>query len=212
MDPEAMFCPACGTAVGDSGTQRPPRRKNLSKRWIIAGPALVLCLVVMAVDFKLFLRLVAIGGTVLFMLFIVVMLLTFKKAKSLSPASLVISILLSLVTFWVYSLFLGVPVSGPVQCIGLLSGVLIGVGWALITPVKNHNGIVKREGNAWYLAVWGVVFAINQLASILTGRPPRIGMVLLLLGTGIVLGTSSSLIAMFYRAKSPNADALKVMK
>ena len=212
MNLEARFCPACGTAANGSGTLGPPHPKRLPKKWIIAGLVLGVCLVIMAVDFKLFLRLVAIGGTVLFMLSIVVMLLTFKKAKSLSPKPLVISILMSLVTLWVYSLFLHVPVSGMAQGIGLLSGVLIGIGWALTTPVTHHNGIVKREGNAWYLAVWGVVFAINQLAAILTGRPPRIGMVLLLLGTGIVLGTSGTLIALYYRVTSPNADPLKVMK
>ena len=198
------FCPACGTPAGGVGAPQPRRSGRALKLWVIAALACFACLIIMAVNFNLFLRLVAIGGTVLFVLSIAMMLLTFRKSKKIAPAPLVISMIMSLVTLWVYALFFGVHFSGTVKFMGLLSGILVGIGWALTTPVRSNNGIVEREGNAWYLAVWGLVFAINQLTAAITGRPPQIGMVLLLLGTGIVLGTSGTFIAKYYAMKGEN--------
>jgi hypothetical protein len=152
--------------------------------------------------FNLFLRFMAIAGTGLFVFSIVIMLLTFRKARKISPLSLVISMLISLLSLGVYSFFIKVHFTGTVMFWTMASGILIGVGWALITPVSLRDGMVKREGNLWTLAVWGLVLVINQLTVALTGRPPQIAMVLLLSGTGIVLGSSGSFIAMFYRAKS----------
>ena len=195
------FCPACGTPAGGAGALQPRRSRRALKLWAIAALACFACLIIMAVNFNLFLRLVAIGGTVLFVFSIVMMLLTFRKAKKIAPAPLVISMIMSLVTLWIYALFLGVHFSSTVKFMGLLSGILVGIGWALTTPVRSNNGVVEREGNAWYLAVWGLVFAINQLAAAITGRPPQIGMVLLLLGTGIVLGNSGTFIARYYSMK-----------
>lgn len=208
----ARFCPACGTPIaGGPPPLHIKQTKATGKRKIagivvIAGLAVLL---LMAVNFNLFLRLMAIGGTVLFLLSIAMMFLTFRKAKKISPAPLVISMILSLVTLWIYSLFLGIHFSGTVKFMGLIAGILIGIGWALTTPVRSNKGVIEREGNAWYLVVWGLVFALNQLVMLATGRPPPIAMVLLLLGTGIVLGNSGSLIAMFYRARSKNVESVK---
>jgi len=207
-DTVTRFCPACGAALSGSpapaGSPPPVKRPKAAGKWKITG-ILALAglagLLLMAVNFNLFLRLVAMGGTVLFLLSIAVMFLTFRKAKKIAPAPLAVAMILSLATLWVYTLFLGVHFSGTLKLMGLLSGALVGIGWALITPVRNNNGIVEREGNAWYLAVWGLVCAINQIAAALTGRPPPIGMALLLLGTGIVLGTSTTLIARYYAIK-----------
>ncbi|MCX6993992.1 MAG: zinc ribbon domain-containing protein [Kiritimatiellaeota bacterium] len=202
VDQGTRFCPACGTPAGGAGTPQPHRSGRALKLWALAGLACFACLIIMAINFNLFLRLVAIGGTVLFMLSIAMMFLTFRKAKKIAPAPLVISIIMSLLTLWVYALFLGIHFSGTVKFMGLLSGILVGIGWALTTPVRSNNGIVEREGNVWYLVVWGLVFAINQLAAAITGRPPHIAMVLLLLGTGIVLGTSGTFIARYYSMKA----------
>jgi hypothetical protein len=213
--PDDEFCRGCGAplrpAVKKTGLgflkQVPPVRKAIGIG--SAAAILTFLILILIFNFKLFLRLMAIGGTVLFVLSILIMLLTFRKAKKISPVSLVISMLVSVISLGIYSLFIPVHLAAAVKVWALASGILIGTGWALSTPLNLKDGLIKREGNVWYLAVWGLIFVVNQLTIAVTGRPPQIAMALLLSGTGIVLGNSASFIAMFYRLKSQSAGAAK---
>jgi hypothetical protein len=209
------FCRGCGAPlqppVGKTGIgslkQVSPARKAIG----IGAAAVLLFIIIpiMIFRFSLFLKIVAIAGTVLFVLSIVVMLLTFRKAKKISPVSLIISMLLSILSVGIYSLFIHVNLSWAIKTWAMAAGILIGAGWALSTPLSLKDGLIKREGNVWYLAVWGLIFVVNQLTAAFTGRPPQIAMALLLSGTGIVLGNNASFIAMFYRLKSQSAGAAK---
>ena len=192
-------CPACAS-------QQPPNvpiRKSQGRLivWICLGTIVLIGLILMVVSMRLFLKYVSLVSTGLFVLSIMTMLLTFRKKKKIAPWPLVITILTSLITLWIYSLLLGVHFGGAITMATLIFGALIGSGWALTTPVRANKGIVEREGNLWYLAVWGAIFVLNQVVIMLTGRPPQIAMLLLLLGTGTVLGNSGSLIWQYYRAR-----------
>jgi hypothetical protein len=208
----ARFCPACGTPITGGPPPLPVKQAKTTGNWKIAGIVVLACLaglLLMAVNFKLFLRLMAIGGTALFMLSIAVMFLTFRNSRRISPAGLAISMATSLITLFVYSFFLGFHLASLMKILAMLCGTTIGVGWALTTPARLNNGIVERTGNFWYLVVWAVIFVINQLITILTGKPPHIAMILLMFGTGTVIGNSITLITMFYKIK---AETVKIEK
>jgi hypothetical protein len=180
-------------------TSAAPRKKRSKWLYIVIGVVVVLLAPLAALNFPLFLKVVSFGGTALFIFSIVIMLLTFRKAKKITPSSLAISAVMSLLSLFVYSFLLGARFPAWVGATSLTSGALIGAGWALTTPVHVKNGVVEREGTLWYLLVWGLIFAFNQLATTITGRPPQVAMMLLLLGTGVSVGNGGSLIAMFYR-------------
>lgn len=209
----AGICSKCGHAIRSvnaccpgCGLQQPPAlqvRKHNSRLilWLCLGLVVLTGLVLMAVSMRLFLGFVSLVSTGFLLLSIATMLLTFRKKKKITPWPLVITILTSVISLWVYSHILGVHFGGGVTAATLMFGILTGLGWALTTPVRASRGIVEREGNLWYLAVWGAIFVLNQVVVMLTGRPPQIAMLLLLLGTGTVLGNSGNLIWQFYRAK-----------
>jgi len=194
----------------------PPEKRfpiNSTAKWkkglIAAAIILPVSGIIMALNFDLFLRIVALAGTLLFIFSIAAMLLTFRKSKKISPGALAISMATSLVTLWVYAFFLGFHLTSLTRMLAMLCGAMIGVGWALTTPARLNNGIVERAGNLWYLVVWAAIFALNQLITILTGKPPQVAMILLMFGTGTVIGNSVTLIAMFYKIKAGTAEIEK---
>ncbi len=146
--PDDEFCQACGAplrqAVKKSRfaflNQIPPARRRL----VLGAAAAILIILVLILIFKfsLFLRIMAIGGMVLFVLSIVIMLLTFRKAKKISPVSLMISMIVSVLSLGIYSLFIRVHLSGTIKIWALASGILIGAGWALSTPLSLKEGII----------------------------------------------------------------------
>ena len=56
-------------------------------------------------------------------------------------------------------------------------------------PKKNQAG------------VWGLVFAVNQLVTVFTGRPPAIAMMMLIISTGLVIGNNGSLLVRYLRVR-----------
>jgi hypothetical protein len=135
--------------------------------WTTIGIGLPLCLIVALVDLQIFFRLLTLVGILLLVVSVGIMLLTFRKAKRVFPAALLLSMVVALVTLVVYTGILGVPLNGLTVAFGLFFGVSVGVIWAFTTRIVNDGGTIKRRGNVWYLAVWGLVFAFTQLVTLL---------------------------------------------
>ena len=184
----------------------PPIRNRraipLLRRVGIVAALLLTGLILFLVNRTLFFRVISIGSTALLILSIAAMLLTFRKRRRITPLPLVIAMLTSLTSSVIYSWLLDVRFSPGLVVASLACGALLGTGWALTTPLRTNKGVVEREGNLWYLAAWGVIFTLNQLTLIATGRPPRITMLLLLVGTGTVIGNSLSYIVSYYSLKA----------
>jgi len=201
------FCKACGTSIAQTKEPKPVSTviQRLSwKIWAGLG-VLVLLLIAMAtlmiIDMRLFFKVASLFGIFLLLFSVVIMLLTFRKAKKISPISLTIAIVTSLVCLIVYSYLLNVKVSAGILMLTMLCGVMIGVGWSLASSLFLEKGIIKYKGNVWHLAVWGMIFILNQLVTIITGRPPQIAILMLIASTGLVMGNSGSTLARFYHVK-----------
>lgn len=146
-------------------------------------------------------------GLLLLLFSVLVMLLTFRKAKKVSPLSLVISMFFSLLSLIIYTELLQVRLSILWWIAGLGAGSLIGIGWSLTSRLFVEQGIIKTQGNIGYLVVWGLVFGLNQLITIITGRPIQIALLLLLSSTGLVLGNSSTILTRFYQMRLKVTDS-----
>ena len=162
--------------------------------WIALLIALVAGIFLLLISPPLFFRALSLLGVAMMMASAVIMLLTFRKAQRLSALALWISMAISLLAFTIYKAILPIMVSGSVVAIALMTGSLLGIGWSAATEVTYEEGVVKRRGNAWYLAIWALIFALTQLSGLGFGRPPRWTLVMLGLGTGVVLGNSLGLL------------------
>jgi hypothetical protein len=153
--------------------------------------------------FPVLLKVVSIGAMVLLGLSILLMVLTFRKAKKVKPLALFISMLISLTSLIIYTELLKVRLEWWMWLAALCAGALIGVGWSLTSRLIKEGALIKTQGNVWHLVVWGGVFAMNQLIVIITGRPVNVAMVMLLASTGLVMGNSITVLTRFYRMKAP---------
>jgi hypothetical protein len=210
LNPGDAFCTACGKPVAAGAAAHavsrplPARRGSPRLAWWLGGGALALVTLggVALINFNLFMRLVSIAGILLMLASVGLMLVTFRRPRKVSPISLLISMGMSLVCLAVYSAFMGAQISGLVILAALACGALIGAGWSLTTHLIRDRGVIKSQGNVWYLAVWALMFSLTQLIAMLTGRPPAVAMVMLVVGTGLVVGQNVSTLARFFRMRT----------
>lgn len=158
--------------------------------------------VVALISPRLFFQLLSLAGIALLVLSALVMVVTFRKAKSVSPWSLSISIAVSLILALFYTMLSKGNASPGILILSLFCGALVGTGWGLTNSLFVDSGAIKSRGNAWYLLVWALLFATTQLLTLITGRPPTVGLILLFSGTGLVLGQSGLTLTRYFRLKS----------
>jgi hypothetical protein len=139
---------------------------------------------------------------IVFILSVVFLIFTFRKPKKVSILSLILAILISLISLTVFSFFVKYRPSILLLIAMGLAGLFIGIVWSKSTHVYVENGKVMSRNSIWYLAVWGGVFALTQLISIVTKRPPSIAMALLVMSTGSIIGMNSRIIGKFFSVSS----------
>jgi hypothetical protein len=182
-----------------------PKKQNSFpwKRYaLIVLALLIIAGTLMVISMELFFRVVWAVGIALTIGSIAVMLLTYRKSREIKPKAMAISIAMSTATLSVYALFLKTDLGPWAWLAGAIVGVAAGVGWSLITPLFRDGEAIKRAGNIWYLAVWGAIFALNQFLVMALGRSPTLSMILLIFGTGLVIGNSGSCIVGYYRMRA----------
>ena len=158
--------------------------------------------VVYLISPRLFVLLLNMAGMLMMGFSALAMVITFRKAKAVSPLSLIISIGISALSATILA-SLSKPHPGwLLSFAGLFFGALLGCGWGLTTEVFSEGGKVQSRGSGWYLAVWVLTMMITQLIPMLTGRTPATAAILLFAGAGLVLGNSGLMIARWWSTKS----------
>ncbi|MDI6741668.1 MAG: zinc ribbon domain-containing protein [Smithella sp.] len=150
----------------------------------------------------LIMKIISVVFLIIFILSVTFLIFTFRKPKKVSIFSLVIAMLISLITLTVFSLFINYRPSLLLLAAMGLAGLCIGVIWSQSTRVYVENGKVMSRNSIWYLVVWGGVFALTQLISIVTQRPPSIIMALLVMSTGSIIGMNGRIMGKFLSARS----------
>lgn len=173
-------------------------------RWaLILAALLVAAPVLLAVDRSgaMLFRVIGLLGMAMFALSIVMMLLTFRKARRVSPWMLIISGAISVVCTSLFFAIAGAPLSGVVIMLATSAGAMVGVGWSLTNLLFIDGENVRARGNVWYLAVWGLSLAMTQLAALMGGRTPYAVAVVSFLGMGLAVGNSLGLLMRYRRAR-----------
>lgn len=168
----------------------------------MAGGVLVLLVVSLffADPLKVFFALLAVAGAAMTVLSVASMLLTFRQAKALAPMALLLSLAMSLAST-LMSLWLAtaLPPSG-VLLIALIVGGGAGIGWSYTTLLFIDGSQVRGRGTLWYLLIWALSFAANQLAIAAFGHVSAIMTVMMILSAGLTAGNTVGLLVRVRRA------------
>jgi hypothetical protein len=142
-----------------------------------------------------------------FVLSVTLLILTFRKPKKISVFSLVLAILMSLITLTVFSLLIRYHPSIWLLIAMGSAGLSTGIVWSQTTRIYVENGKVMSRNSVWYLVVWGAIFALTQLISIVTNKPPPVIMALLIMSTASVIGMNGRIIRRYFVARAEIASA-----
>mgnify|MGYP000887238860 FL=1 len=156
----------------------------------------------MATVIPIIMKIVSIVFLVVFILSVVFLVFTFRKPKKVSLLSLILPVVISLVTFTLYSFFMHYKPSILVLVLMGSAGLCIGILWSQSTLVYAESGQVMSRNSIWYLVVWGSVFALTQLISIVTKKPPAIIMALLIMSTASIIGMNGRIMQRYFSVRS----------
>ncbi|MBN1363702.1 MAG: hypothetical protein JW976_02755 [Syntrophaceae bacterium] len=156
----------------------------------------------MAAVIPIIMKIISIVFLIVFILSVIFLIFTFRKPKKMSLVSLILPIVISLITFTVFSFFIYYKPSILVLVLMGSAGLFIGIIWSQSTRVYVESGTVMSRNSIWYLVVWGAVFALTQLISIVTKRPPSIIMALLIMSTASIIGMNGRIMQRYFSARS----------
>ena len=147
------------------------------------------------------LKIISIMMTLVFIASVLLLIFTFRKPRKVSVLSLIITIAISLLTLVIFSSLIKYEPPFWLWIVMAVIGIAVGWFWARTTRVYIKGEQVMSQNSIWYLVVWGAVFAINQLITIITNRPPDIAMALLILSTATVWGTNGDIIRRYFKIR-----------
>jgi hypothetical protein len=172
---------------------------------IVAGAAAAVLAVISfftAHPLATFLRLVSFAGVGLMLFGVAVMILTFKKAREVVPAALLVSLAAALIGTFVSLAFAQTVPHRTLVLFALIVGGVLGAVWSRTTLLFVDGRSIRMRGTIWYLAVWALTLALNQSVAIVTGRTPLATALLALFGAGIAIGNTLGLILRARTAKA----------
>jgi len=161
----------------------------------------------MAAAIPIIMKIVSVVFLIVFILSVVFLVFTFRKPKKVSLLSLILPVVIGSITFTLYSFFMHYKPSILVLVLMGSSGLGIGLLWSQSTRVYVESGTIMSRNSIWYLVVWGAVFALTQLISIVTQRPPSIIMALLIMSTASIIGMNGRIMQRYFAIRSnPSAS------
>jgi hypothetical protein len=125
---------------------------------------------------------------------IIIMLCTFRKVRSMSVKTPLMSIAVGLVGFVVYKAIIGTSISAQLLWVLAVFGALLGMWQGKKTMVWVEDGKRKAQNTAWFIVVWLIGFGFNQML-VVTGQAlcMNLGIGALSLSTGVTVGAQGML-------------------
>lgn len=152
--------------------------------------------------FVIFFKIASILGIVLFLFSVLIMVLAYRKAKKISPLSPILSNLIPMTSRLIYPGRLNVRFPSLVWFVPFQAGRLVGIGGSLTCRLIWVPGLIKTRGDIGVQGAWFLILVLYPLILFITDRPVQVAMVMLLTGTGLVLGNSTSLLVRVYRMRA----------
>lgn len=142
-----------------------------------------------------FFRIVSIIGSCLVVVSAAMMILTFRSARTIKPAALTVTLVVTGVST-LLSLWLGGVRAQPAALVAAFGGgCLIGAGWSLTSLLYGLADEVKARGTAWHLLVWALTFAFNQIGALALGQAPWAASLMMMTGAGLTIGNTATMLA-----------------
>lgn len=158
----------------------------------------VLVLLVVSLFFEqplqIFFTLLSVAGTAMMLLSVVSMLLTFRRARTLAPLALLLSLGVSLLSTLLSLCFAADLPSAGVLVLALVAGAGAGLGWSYTTLLYVDGDHVCGRGTAWYLLIWAASFAVNQLVASVSGGAGDAAIVMMIVSAGLAAGNTVGLV------------------
>jgi len=158
----------------------------------------VLVLLVVSLFFEqplqIFFTLLSVAGTAMMLLSVVSMLLTFRRARTLAPLALLVSLGVSLFSTLLSLWFAADLPSAGVLVLALVAGAGAGLGWSYTTLLYVDGDHVCGRGTAWYLLIWAASFAVNQLVASISSGDAGMAAVMMTVSAGLAAGNTLGLV------------------
>ncbi len=122
------------------------------------------------------------------------MLVTFRKAKTVTRRGCAVSILVSLGVLAVYAMFVGSSLGTEAVALILIAGLALGAFRGKKTEVWEERGVYMAKNSMWFLAIFGACYAFSQLLTSLgQALSLNVGIAAMCLGTGVAIGAQGAL-------------------
>jgi hypothetical protein len=165
----------------------------------------------MAVLISILMKAVSAAMVIIFIASIILLIFTFRKSRKVSVASQCISIAVSLLSLIIFSILINYQPPWWIWIVMIAVGAAIGIFWSRSTKVYIQDQKVMSKNSIWYLAVWGLVFVVNQVITVVTNRPPDIAMAMLIISTAIVWGTGGAVMYRYFKIK-PGLQPVRIIQ
>lgn len=140
----------------------------------------------------------------LFVLGVVLMLLTWRKAKFVKPKWILFGQIVAFLSLVVFTKLSQNPLGNWVWMIIFLAGLVGGYFYGRAVKVKKSESGIMMNYTLPYIITWGVLLFLTQFLTISTGRVPIIVLGLSVLNTGLNLAMNGQVVWNFTRMKKGN--------
>jgi uncharacterized OB-fold protein len=133
--------------------------------------------------------------TIISFALIIVMLITFRRVRSISTRAPLISIAFSILVIVLYGFIIGASIPMIVLLAIGVAGLLLGLWQGKNTKVWMEKGKGKAQNTFWFLVIWAICYGVNQTL-VVTGQQlsMNLGIGAMTLGTGVTVGSQGTLL------------------
>lgn len=151
-----------------------------------------------------FMKIVSYFFLLLFVLGVVLMLLTWRKAKFVKPKWILFGQIVAFLSLVVFTKLSQNPLGNWVWMIIFLAGLVGGYFYGRTVKVKKSESGIMMNYTLPYVITWGSLLFLTQFLTISTGRVPIIVLGLSVLNTGLNLAMNSQVVWNYARMKKGN--------
>ncbi len=148
-----------------------------------------------------FLKIISYLFLVLFALGVVLMLLTWRKAKFVKPKWILFGQIVAVIALVVFTALSHNPLGKWIWLLIFAVGIVGGYFYGRTVRVKKSDRGIMMNYTLPYVITWGALLFLTQFLTISTGRVPVIVLGLCVLNTGLNLAMNSSVIVNYNSLK-----------
>ncbi len=149
----------------------------------------------------IFLKILSYFFLILFVLGVVLMLLTWRKAKFVKPKWILFGQIVAVIALVVFTVLSNNPLGRWLWMIIFIAGLAGGYFYGRTVKVQKSERGIMMNYTLPYVVTWGALLFLTQFLTISTGRVPVIVLGLSVLNTGLNLAMNSRVVWSYNRLK-----------